>query len=432
MLKDIEKQLEDNLPKIVGFWVQKHQTSASTNTPVISGNSANSAFLRLLTGSRKYTEKKTDRETIANILSEEISFFHDLTANMRDNGHDLGPILHSIATLRSTLEYFIKKCLAKDKHKLSAIQTMHRVTDCIETAISTEHRAENRLRELEQRLFDCTRSLKKSEKILDAIFQSVGEAILLLDPELTIIQANLKTSEFYGIAQEILTGGFRHVLIDGQGVHALSCVCGNPAKGEIHTIDCTSTHADGRKFPSQVTISSIHIDTQPFWLVIIRDITNQKEQEAKAVAQARHAEELNLTLRNVLKSIENEKREFQANLVSRISSSLQPTITRICREADEENHAHYSSLLQERIQSLTTDVMTKGAARGMDDDLLKLSKTELRICRFIKSGLTGKEICHEMNVSFETIQTHRKNIRKKLHLQGKGINLQTFLANRTW
>jgi DNA-binding CsgD family transcriptional regulator len=36
-----------------------------------------------------------------------------------------------------------------------------------------------------------------------------------------------------------------------------------------------------------------------------------------------------------------------------------------------------------------------------------------------------------LNLSFETVQTHRKNIRKKLELKGSKVNLHTFLANRT-
>jgi DNA-binding NarL/FixJ family response regulator len=35
-----------------------------------------------------------------------------------------------------------------------------------------------------------------------------------------------------------------------------------------------------------------------------------------------------------------------------------------------------------------------------------------------------------MNLAFETVQTHRKNIRRKLGLRGKNVNLHSFLIGR--
>ncbi|WP_136795522.1 helix-turn-helix transcriptional regulator [Desulfosediminicola ganghwensis] len=158
---------------------------------------------------------------------------------------------------------------------------------------------------------------------------------------------------------------------------------------------------------------------------MVSDITQQKKLETRIVEQKQHAEEMNLTLRNVLKSIEKEKKEFEENLSLRIRNSLLPTLSRIRNERDDEWRSGYLSMLEEQMISLTEDF-----SQALDGDLLRLSKTELRICRFVKAGLTGKEICDTLNLSFETIQTHRKNIRKKLGLRGKEINLHTFLADR--
>jgi PAS domain S-box-containing protein len=62
-----------------------------------------------------------------------------------------------------------------------------------------------------------------------------------------------------------------------------------------------------------------------------------------------------------------------------------------------------------------------------DRDLLKLTPTELEVCRYIHDGLSSKEIADVMKSSFETIQTHRKNIRRKMGLRGRKTALGTFL-----
>lgn len=50
----------------------------------------------------------------------------------------------------------------------------------------------------------------------------------------------------------------------------------------------------------------------------------------------------------------------------------------------------------------------------------KLTKRELQILRRIGNGETSYIIAEKLNLSLSTIETHRKNIRKKLNLIGKG------------
>ena len=45
----------------------------------------------------------------------------------------------------------------------------------------------------------------------------------------------------------------------------------------------------------------------------------------------------------------------------------------------------------------------------------------------IQSGATSKDIADGMAISIETVQTHRKNIRRKLGLSGKDVNLYAYL-----
>ena len=59
--------------------------------------------------------------------------------------------------------------------------------------------------------------------------------------------------------------------------------------------------------------------------------------------------------------------------------------------------------------------------------LLKLTPMEMRVCQFIQAGASTKDIAEALNLATVTIQTHRRNIRRKLDLQNRNVNLYTFL-----
>ena len=60
-------------------------------------------------------------------------------------------------------------------------------------------------------------------------------------------------------------------------------------------------------------------------------------------------------------------------------------------------------------------------------DLACLSRKEIEVSNMIRYGLTNKEMAQLMKVSPQTVETHRKNIRRKLGLRGKDTNLSTYL-----
>ncbi len=58
------------------------------------------------------------------------------------------------------------------------------------------------------------------------------------------------------------------------------------------------------------------------------------------------------------------------------------------------------------------------------------SYKELQILKLVKSGYTSKEISQILNLSKDTVDFYRKQIRKKLGLKGKGVSLKRFLQEK--
>jgi DNA-binding NarL/FixJ family response regulator len=78
------------------------------------------------------------------------------------------------------------------------------------------------------------------------------------------------------------------------------------------------------------------------------------------------------------------------------------------------------SNLKDLISSFTQKLSSK---------LYNLTPAELQVANFIKHGKNTKEIASFLHLSPKTIKNHRSNIRKKLDLTKKRVNLRSYLLS---
>jgi DNA-binding CsgD family transcriptional regulator len=74
-------------------------------------------------------------------------------------------------------------------------------------------------------------------------------------------------------------------------------------------------------------------------------------------------------------------------------------------------------------------LIVPNSGRWVNQDDFHLSPRELEICVMIRGGLTSKEISRLLNITAQTVDKHRQNIRKKLGLNDKDANLTSFITN---
>jgi DNA-binding NarL/FixJ family response regulator len=132
-------------------------------------------------------------------------------------------------------------------------------------------------------------------------------------------------------------------------------------------------------------------------------------------------EELRVTLRNTLETVDEMRLDAQEELAFQIRTELFPALDSLSGEASRRVREEHSAVLKEQLQDIT---------RGSSQLLDQLSATEMEVCRQVASGLSTKDVAEVMNLSFDTIQTHRKNIRDKLGLKGRKISLYNFLQGQ--
>ncbi|MEZ4598389.1 MAG: PAS domain S-box protein [Syntrophotaleaceae bacterium] len=279
--------------------------------------------------------------------------------------------------------------------------------------------------ELERLVLERTHALTNSETMLRHIFQSAGNGIMLVDEGLRIVKANHRACVIYGRSMEQLLGLDVRTLTDDEGRRVLeSCLSEREDQGG-RSDEMLALRSGGQVLPTSITVTRVAIDDKRFWTVIVRDISRQKALEERLRFEKKQTEEMNVTLRNVLKSIDAERRQFERNMADKIASELLPVLEKLDQES-RGVRSGYLDLIRDQLIGLT-----RGFETELDANLLKLSRTEISVCRMIRAGSTTKEICEALNLAFETVQTHRKNIRRKLGLNGKSVNLQAFLASRS-
>ncbi len=146
------------------------------------------------------------------------------------------------------------------------------------------------------------------------------------------------------------------------------------------------------------------------------NLTNEKltiEQNA--------LKEKNITLREVLNQIENEKQQIAIRMQSNVDRVVIPILNKLEEKISSKNKT-YVTLLLNSLSDITHPFIN-----NMESRFSKLTPREIEVCNMVKNGLSTKEIASNLNTSVGTVFNQRKTIRKKLGIANDNTNLSSFL-----
>jgi DNA-binding CsgD family transcriptional regulator len=148
-----------------------------------------------------------------------------------------------------------------------------------------------------------------------------------------------------------------------------------------------------------------------------------KESAKRLSKQKKALEEKNIALREIMGQLGIEKQVIKNNIRSRVENSVLPSVKKLRRlEAAPVNH--HLDILERNLQQITSPFGLR-----ISEPQLELTPREIEICELVKSGFPNKEIARDLNLSPGTVEKHRENIRKKLGITHRKINLRSFLLN---
>jgi DNA-binding CsgD family transcriptional regulator len=149
-----------------------------------------------------------------------------------------------------------------------------------------------------------------------------------------------------------------------------------------------------------------------------------KERGAELEIKSQDLEELNITLRVLLRKSDEDKTELENNFLSNIKHLVQPYLEMVKNNGLDEKQRSYINILESNINDIISPL-----ARKLSSGHLSLSALEIQVANLIMDGKRTKEIAPLLDLSAKTIEVHRKNIRKKLGLTNIKTNLRTHLLS---
>jgi PAS domain S-box-containing protein len=149
-----------------------------------------------------------------------------------------------------------------------------------------------------------------------------------------------------------------------------------------------------------------------------------KEKREELEAQSEDLSEVNAALRVLLQQREADRIELEKKVLSNINELVRPQLDRL---AGKKLDRRTTALL--RVIESNLDDIVSPLAHRLNLELVRLSPTETQVANFIRQGKHTKEIAGLMGVATSTVDFHRTNIRRKLNLASRSINLKTYLSS---
>jgi DNA-binding CsgD family transcriptional regulator len=135
-------------------------------------------------------------------------------------------------------------------------------------------------------------------------------------------------------------------------------------------------------------------------------------------------EELNVALKVLLQKREDDKKNLEENYLQNVKDLILPYIEKLKNIKLSNDQKFYVDTIEANIHDIASPF-----ARQLSSNYFNLTPTEIRVANLIKKEKTSKEIAEKFNISESAIIYHRHNIRRKLGLNKKKINLTTYLQS---
>ena len=149
---------------------------------------------------------------------------------------------------------------------------------------------------------------------------------------------------------------------------------------------------------------------------LVAERTQGLEDKTKAL------EELNISLKVLLRHREEDKKELEDRFVMNIKKLIMPFAEKIKRTRLDEEQLAYMSIIEKHLNDITSS-LTKRMHQ------FNFTPREVEVASLLNEGKTTKEIAKIIGVATSSINSHRNQIRKKLGISKKRVNLRSHLQS---
>ena len=303
------------------------------------------------------------------------------------------------------------RCLAKRCLEMKAVERELR-----------EHRTS-----LEKLVTQRTKALINQVRFQQNLIDSIPVPVYFKDAELNYLGCNKAFEETLGYPKEHIIGKTVHDILPEKlaRIHHQKDLQLLQA-GEIKYYDVSSTYPDGKKHDLLVFKALFHNKDGSVEGLIGTNMDISERNQAQLQLEL-HAEELkntNTALRVLLKQVNENKTDMESRVLDNFARLVNPYLDSLEADLVNTRQHEYVKVIQENIKKITSAFSQK-----LSSSYLGLSPREIQVADLVRHGRTNKESCGILNISINAVEFHRNNLRRKLGIQNKKVNLRTYLLS---
>jgi len=147
---------------------------------------------------------------------------------------------------------------------------------------------------------------------------------------------------------------------------------------------------------------------------------SQKKTRAELELQTCILDETNTALNVLMQQKIEAKTELEETVLLNAKELIVPFWERLKKCGLNSKQKAYVNIIESNLNEIVAPLV-----REFSKTNLKLTTTEIQVIDLVRLGKTTKEIAQFLNLATSTIDFHRSNIREKLGIKNKKINLKT-------
>jgi len=155
-----------------------------------------------------------------------------------------------------------------------------------------------------------------------------------------------------------------------------------------------------------------------------RDVTERKQAEKELSEKTKALEELNTALKVLIDHYKNDQKELEERIVSNIRVRIIPYLEKLKQTQLGIGQAALVEILERSFRDISSPFL-----KSITSEHFRFSTKEIEIISLIKEGKTTKEMAQILCIGKRTVDSYRDNIRGKLGLNKKKLNLRTYLLS---
>jgi len=298
----------------------------------------------------------------------------------------------------------------------------------------------NELTQQVDQLKETVSESRDSETKFKTLFENANDLIVFINRAGVVHEINDKCESFFNLKREEMIGKkfsefeefFSEKMQDLVDTFNETFTAGKPLKIHGQTI----RRRDGSFVHVEMNGNFVERDGEKIGIfAVIRDITDRKQAEEKLRSYRDQLAELvkdrtaeleksNAALKIMLQKENEVRKEFEEKLLFNVKELIFPNLERLSRSNLNDKQTDYLNIIESNLDEIISSFF-----HNMSSRYFNLTPTELQISNLIMHGKSTKEIAEFLNLSINTIQFHRANIRKKMRISNKKVNLRTFLQS---